>query len=105
MLQDLFWCDARDEQRGLVHAPDCNQNECFVVQGKRQETNTGGKAERPDHYRCTITCAFCGKRKQYEDECYQKQLLSAELKSETQSGGGSARGKSQREKGKGKTQG
>ena len=45
-----------------MHAPDCDQHGCFVVQGKKQETNTGGKVKMPDHYRCTITCAFCGKR-------------------------------------------
>ena len=28
----------------------------------------------------TFTCAFCGKRKHYEDECYYKQRLSAKLK-------------------------
>ena len=103
-VQDLFWCDARDEQGGLVHAPNCDQHECFVVQGKKQETNTGGKAKMLDHYRCTITCAFCGKRKHYEDECYHKQRLSAKLKSEAQNGGGSAGGKSNGEKGKGKSQ-
>ena len=104
-VQDLFWCDCRDEQGGLVHAPDCDQHECFVVPGKKQATNTGGKAKMPDHYRCTITCAFCGKREHYEDECYHKQGLSAKLKSEAQSGVGSARGKSNGEKGKGKSQG
>ena len=67
-VQDLFWCDAIDEQVSLLHAPDCDQQDCFVVQGKKQETNTIGKAKLPDHYRCTITCAFCGKRKHYEDE-------------------------------------
>ena len=60
-VQDLFLCDAKDEQGGLVHAPDCDQHECFVVQGKKQETNTGGKAQMPDHFTCTITCAFCGR--------------------------------------------
>ena len=69
-VQDLFWCDARDEQGCLLHAPDCDQRDCFVVQGKRQETKAGAKAKLPDHYRCTITCAFCGKRKHYQDECY-----------------------------------
>ena len=68
-VKELFWCDARDEQGHLQHAPDCEQRDCFVVQGKKQETNTGAKAKMPDHYRCTITCAFCGKRKHYEDEC------------------------------------
>ena len=79
-VKELFWCDARDEQVHLQHAPDCEQRDCFVVQGKKQETNTGAKAKMPDHYRCTITCAFCGKRKHYEDECFHKQRLSAKLK-------------------------
>ena len=65
-VQDLFWCDATDEQGSLLHAPDCDQRDCFVVQGKKQETNTSGTAKLPDHYRCTITCAFFGKRKHYE---------------------------------------
>ena len=59
----------------------------------------------PDHYRCTITCTFCGKRKRYEDECYHKQHLSAELKSKAQNGGGSGRDKSNGEKGRGNSQG
>ena len=104
-VQDPFWCDARMEQGGLVHAPDCDQHECFLVEGKKQENNTGGEDKMPDHYRCTITCAFCGKRKNYDDECYHKQYLSAKLKSEAQSGGGGAGGTSQGEKGKGKSQG
>ena len=81
-VTDLFWCDARDEQGSLLHAPDCNQRGCFVVQGKKQETNTGGKAKLPDDHRCTITCAFCGKRKRYEDKCYHKQRSSAKLETE-----------------------
>ena len=88
-VQDLFWCDARDEQGSLLHAHDCDQRDCFVVQGKKQETNTGGKAKLLEHCRCTITCAFCGKRKHYEDKCYHKQRLSAKLKTENGSGKGS----------------
>ena len=30
-VQDLFPCDARDEQGSLLHAPDCDQHDCFVV--------------------------------------------------------------------------
>ena len=103
-VQDLFWCDARDEQGGLVHAADCDQHECFLVRGKKQETNTGGKAKMPDHYSCTITCGFCGKRKHYEDECYHKQRLSPKLKSEAQNGAGSAGRTDNGNKGKGKSQ-
>ena len=67
-VQELFWCDSRDEQGCLLHAPGWDQRNCFVVQEKKQETNTGGKAKLPDHYKCTITCAFNGRRKHYEDE-------------------------------------
>ena len=104
-VQDLFWCDARDEEGSLLHAPDCDQHDCFVVQGKKQETNTGGKAKLPDHYRCTITCAFCGKRKHYEDECYHKQCLSAKLKTENASGKGGGKGNANKDNGQGKSKG
>ena len=57
----------------------------------------------PDHYKCTITCAFCGKRRHYEDECYHKQCLSAKLKSETKNSSG--KGNTDKRKGKGKSQG
>ena len=106
-VKELFWSDAREEQGHLQHAPDCEQRDCFVVQGKQHETNTGGKAKLPDHYRCTITCAFCGKRKHYEDECYHKQRLSAKLKGEDPgkgSGKGGGKGKGN-DSGKGKLKG
>ena len=96
-VQKLSWCDARNEQGCLGHGPDTYQHECFLVQGKKQETNIGGRAKMPDHYRCTITCAFCGKRKHYEDECYHKQRLSATLKS--------GKGNADKDKGKGKSKG
>ena len=102
-VQDLFWCDARDEQGSLLHAPDCGQHDCFMVQGKKQVTNTGGKAKLPEHYKCTITCAFCGKRKHYEDECYHKQRLSAKLKTENASGKGGGKGNTNKDNGQGKS--
>ena len=104
-VQDLFWCDARNEQGCLLHAPDCEQRDCFVVHGKKQETNTGGKAKLPDHYRCTITCALCGNRKHYDDECYHKQRLSAKLKTKNSSGKGSGKGNAGKDSGKGKSKG
>ena len=106
-VKQLFWCDARDEHGHLQHAPDFDQHDCFVVQGEKQETNTGAKPKMPDHYRCTITCAFCGKRKHYEDECYHKKRLSAKLKCEdpvrgSGKGGGKGNGN---DSGKGKSKG
>ena len=106
-VQELLWSDTRDEHGHLQHAPDCDQRDCLVVQGKKQETNTGAKPKMPDHYRCTITCAFCGKRKHYENECYHKQRLLAKLKGENPGkcsgkGGGKGNGNAS---GKGKSKG
>ena len=33
-----------------------------------------------DHFRCTITCGYCGKRRHYEDECHIKKRESSKLK-------------------------
>ena len=33
-----------------------------------------------DHFRCTITCGYCGKRRHYEDECHIKKRESDNLK-------------------------
>ena len=104
-VQDLLWCDARDEQGWLLDAPDCDQRDCLVVQRKKQETNTGGKAKPPDHQRCEITCAFCGKTKHYEDQCYHKQCLSPKLKTENATGKGSGRGNADKDSGKGNSKG
>ena len=106
-VKELFWCDARDEQGHPQQASDREHRDCFVVQGTKQETNTGARAKMPDHYRCTITCAFFGKRKHYEDECYRKQRLSAKLKGENPgkgSGKGEGKGKSN-DSGEGKLKG
>ena len=56
----------------------------------------------PHHYRCTITSAFCGKRKQYHDDCYHKQCLSAKLKSEAENGGQGGKGNGHKGKKKSK---
>ena len=93
------------EQGCLLHAPDCDQRDCFLVQGKKQATNTSGKARLLDYYRCTITCAFCGKRKHYEDECYLKQRLSAKLKNKNGSEKSSGKGNAYQDGGKGKSKG
>ena len=74
-----------------------------MLQGKKQETNTGGKAKMPDHYWCTITCAYC--RKHYEDKGYHKQRLSAKLKTETGNVGQNGKCNSDKGKGKSKAQG
>ena len=60
-VQDLLWCDARDRQGSLLHAPKCDVHDCFVVQGKKQETNTGGKAKIAGmgRWQCRCTRVRC----------------------------------------------
>ena len=54
-VQAPFWCDAREEQGGLVHAPDCDQHECFVVEGKENQ-NHFWKSLRSFHECPVIVC-------------------------------------------------
>ena len=48
-----------------------------MLQMKRQQHTKDGKTvTHPDHFRCTITCGYCGKRRHYEDECHIKKRES-----------------------------
>ena len=53
----------------------------------------------------TITCAFCGKRKHYDNECYHKQRLSAKLKTENASGKGGGKGNPNKDNSQGNSEG
>ena len=102
-VQDLFWCDGRDGQGCLLNAPDCDQRNCLVVQGKKQETPAQSQYAGPlqvHNHLCLLR-----KRKHYVDECYHKQRLSAKLKNENGSGKGSGKGNAHQDSGKGKSKG
>ena len=48
---------------------------------KRQQHSKDGKTvTHRDHFRCTITCGYCGKCRHYEDECHIKKRESDKLK-------------------------
>ena len=48
---------------------------------KRQQHSKDGKpVTHQDHFRCTITYGYCGKRRHYEDECHIKKCESDKLK-------------------------
>ena len=57
-VQEVFWCDARDEHGHLQHAPDGDQRDCFVVQGKKQETNTGSKPNMESTLEKIASCRY-----------------------------------------------
>ena len=77
----LFYCKSVNEKGGPCHAPDCNQRSSCMLQTKRQQHTKDGKpVTHQHHFRCTITCGYCGKCRHYEDECHIKKHESDKLK-------------------------
>ena len=61
--------------------PDCDtQSACMLQLKHKQKTKDGQEAKHQHHFRCTITCGYCGKRRHYEDECHMKRRKSEKLK-------------------------
>ena len=77
----LFYCKPVNDKGGPCHALDCNQRSSCMLQMKRQQHTKDGKSvTHQDHFRCTITCGYCGKRRHYKDECQIKKRESDKLK-------------------------
>ena len=77
----LFCCKPVNDKGGPCHAPDCDRRSTCMLQMKRQHHSKDGKpVTHQDHFRCTITCGYCGKRRHYEDECHIKKHESDKLK-------------------------
>ena len=77
----LFYCKPVNDKGGPCHASDCHHRSSCMLQMKRQQYTKDGKpVTLQDHFRCTITCGYCGKRRHYEDECHIKKRESDKLK-------------------------
>ena len=77
----LFYCKPVNDKGGPCHAPDCDQRSSCMLQMKQQQHTKDGKpVTHQDHFRCTITCGYCGKRRHYEDECHIRKRESDKLK-------------------------
>ena len=77
----LFYCPPVNDKGGPCHASDCDLCSGCMLQMKRQQhTKDGKQVTHQDHFRCTITCGYCGKRRHYEDECHIKKRESDKLK-------------------------
>ena len=77
----LFYCKSVNDKGGPCHAPDCDHRSSCMLQMKRtQHTKDGKPLTHQDHFRCTNTCGYCGKRRHYEDECHIKKRESDKLK-------------------------
>ena len=77
----LFYRKPVNDKGGPCHAPDCDHRSSCMPQMKRQQHTKDGKTvTHQDHFRCTITCGYCGKCRHYEDECHIKKRKSDKLK-------------------------
>ena len=77
----LFYCKPVNDKGGPCHASDCDHRSNCMLQMKRQQHTKDGKpVTHQDHFRCTITCGYCGKRRHYEDKCHIKKRESDKLK-------------------------
>ena len=77
----LFYCKPANDKGGPCHAPDCDHRSSCMLQMKRQQHSRDEKtATQQDHFRCNITCGYCGKRRHYEDECHINKRESDKLK-------------------------
>ena len=77
----LFYCKPANDKGGPCHAPDCHNRSSCMLQMKRQQHSKDGKTvTHQDHFRCTITCGYCGNHRHYKDECHIKKLESDKLK-------------------------
>ena len=73
----LFYCKPVNDKGGPCHAPDCDHRSGCMLQMKRQQHTKDGKTvTHQDHFRCTISCGCCGKRRRYAEECHIKKRES-----------------------------
>ena len=78
---NLFYCQPTDDKGGPCHAPDCDgRSSCMLQLRRTQKTKDRQAVKHQDHFRCTITCGYCGNRRHYEDECHIKRRESEKLK-------------------------
>ena len=68
--RNVFYYCPTDDKGGPCHAPDCDgRSACMLQLKRRQKLKDGQEVKHQDHFRCTITCGFCRKRRHYKDEC------------------------------------
>ena len=70
----LFYCKPANDKGGPCHAPDCDHRSSCMLRMKPQQHSSDGKTvTHQDHFRCTITCGYCGKRRHYEKRMSHKE--------------------------------
>ena len=78
---NLFYCRPTRDKDGACHALDCDGRSACMLQLKHtQKAKEGHEVKHQDHFRCTITCGYCGQGRHYEDECHIKRGVSGKHK-------------------------
>ena len=73
----LFYCKPVNDKGGPCHVPDCDlRTGCMLQMKQQQHTKDGKTVTHQDHFRCTTTCGYRGKRRHYEHECHRKKSES-----------------------------
>ena len=73
----LIYCKPVTDKGGSCHATDCDHRSgCMLHMKRQQHTKDGKPVTHQDHFRCTITCGYCGKLCHYDDECHIKKRES-----------------------------
>ena len=77
----LFYSKPVNDKGGPCHAPDFDhRSSCMLQMKQQQHTKDGKTVTHQDHFRCTITCGYRGKRRHYEHKCHIKKRESDKLK-------------------------
>ena len=80
---NLFYCRPTDDRGGPCHADYCDgPSFCLLQLQHKQKTKDGEQGIHEDHFRCTIVCGYCGKRRHYEDKCHIKRRKPDKVKTD-----------------------
>ena len=78
---NLFYCRPTDDKVGPCHAPDCDgRSACLLGLQRKRKTKDCEEVKHQGHFRCTITCRYCGKCRHYEGACHVKRRESGKVK-------------------------
>ena len=76
-VRNLFYRRPTDDVEGPCHAHDRDgRASCLLPLLRTQKMKDGGGGgKHQDHFRCTIMCGRCGKRRHYVHECHKKNRI------------------------------
>ena len=78
---NLSYCRPANDKGGPCRAPDCDGRiACMLQVQHKQKTKHCQELKHKDHFRCTMTCGYCGDWQHFEDECHIRRRKSEKHK-------------------------